>query len=243
MDSEIPTVLATSSESYSGFPWPIQNCRVDIDYTFEFSGLRLADLDARWSASRGDPRLLVDFDFPRTKIGEIEISTAVDCPRSVSRGIVNLITRRLRNELNGRHNVHANGMDLDLTFNIDHNTNQLLVDLDTEFDVSSVSIDIDWSNVETIRILGIPISVMDRDDILGPPKSHSSMRAMLFSDALAGLADSVEDGLNALVPEGHSICSLTGNSSSMEMKLPRAGLNLCVRLESIQPGRFGPRFP
>ncbi|MEE2789218.1 MAG: hypothetical protein VX589_17915 [Myxococcota bacterium] len=247
LDEPIPTTLVRSTETYGGFPWPVQNCEVELDYTFEFSGLRLDDLDARWRHVGGDPRLVVDFDFPRRKIGEVSISTAVHCPHGISRSIVKALTKTLRRELNGRHNVLAHGMDLDLTFDIDHDGEQLLVTLDTDFDVNSISIDLDWTKVETIRLLGIPIPVVDRDDILEPAKDIMLEEGgAIFSEALAGLADNVEDGLNGLVPTGHRICDLRGTNSSMEMETaPGSDRLACmrIRLNRRLTSSLGPRFP
>ncbi len=245
LDEAIPIVLDESSETYSGFPWPVQNCEVQLDYAFEFDGLSLDDLDARWRSNGGDPQLRVDLDFPRSKIGEIDIDVDVDCPSNVSEGIVNFFTSTLRNELQGRHDVFANGMDLDLYFDIDHNGRQLLVDLQTEFDASSITVDLDWSKVETIRVLGFNIDVVDRNDILGPAETLLIEEGnAVFADALAGLADSVEDGLNQLVPEGHQICELRGTNSSMEMETIEGSNSwACARVKAnpIQRGSLSSR--
>ena len=219
LNEDIPVVLDSSSESYTDLPWPVQNCEVHLDYTFEFDGLSLNDMSSRWRSNGGAPQLHVDFDFPESKIGEIDIDVEVDCPSNLSRNIVNFFTRKLRNELQGRHDVFANGMDLDLRFNIDHNGEELLVDLDTVFNARSIRVDLDWSNVETINVMGFNIDVVDRNDILEPAEALLVDEGnAVFSEALSGLADSVANGLNELVPDGHQICDVSGDSSGMDME-------------------------
>ena len=142
----------------------------------------------------------VDLDFTDNNVGEISINVDVDCPSSASEWLVNLFTGKVQNALEGTHTIKASNRDLDINVMLDHNTTEVLADLDVDFKVGNLWIPLDWDSID---------NYIDRDDVEEPARElFESVAGELLEESLTMIPDMVADAMQATVPEGHEICSL-----------------------------------
>ena len=106
--------------------------------------------------------------------------------------------------------------DLDLIFTFDHSGATLTADLDLDFDVGNLWLDLDWSRVETINVLWWEIDVIDNEDVEEPARAlFESLGDEMLTAALADLPATVADMFAEPIEDGHTICSVSATSSSM----------------------------
>ena len=142
----IASRVGTIDQTIDGFPWPLQNCEIHVDGTIDFRGIDLYDLDAEWTNRRGEAAFKIDFDFQGTQtVARVNIDAVADCPSGLNRWV---IQQRLDRYLNGRHNVRASGMDLDIWIPFFEEDDQVETDLEVRFVVDGVSLSgVDWGKL------------------------------------------------------------------------------------------------
>ncbi len=143
LDAPIASRVGTINQTIDGFSWPMQNCEIQVDGTIDFRGMDLYDLDAEWTERRGKAAFKIDFDFEGTQtVARVTIDAVADCPSGLNQW---LIQKRLDNHLNGRHNVRASGMDLDVWIPFFEEDGGVATDLEVRFVVNRVSLSgVDW---------------------------------------------------------------------------------------------------
>ena len=200
LGGEIPSLVHSDEWSFTDFPWPVQNCEMTIGLDVYFDQLKMTDLQANWTTFQGQPSMHVDLDFTENKVGEITIDVDVDCPSSLSEWLVNVFTGKVQNALEGTHDIKASNRDLDINVMLDHNTVEVLADLDVDFSVGNLWIPLDWDSID---------KYIDRDDVEEPARElFESVAGDLLQDSLTMIPELVADAMQSTVPEGHQICSL-----------------------------------
>lgn len=220
LSDPIPSHLKTIEKTVDGFSWPVQNCEVNVTADVYFDQLNLYDLQGKWTTYQGKPALKVDFDFSEKNIGHIVVDAEVDCPKSLSKKIVNAIAGSVLDELNGTHTINTWNRDLDLYVTFDHTDDEIVAQMAVEFSVGSLSIDIDWNQIDMINMPWPlkDIDGVDRDDIEGPALNHLETAAdSMLGSALDVLPDYLEEVMESSIPDGHIICDIEIKSSGLNI--------------------------
>lgn len=225
LGGEIPEDIDSTSETISGLSWPLQNCEVTFNTEVRFDSLEMTDLQARWAEdSQNVPELRIDLDFGADKVGEVEIDIVVDCPSSLSTWLVNAFTKELRNEANGVHNIYSNGRDLDLTFELDHDGEDIYAELFTEFRADNLFIDIDWTKVEQLSFLWFTVDVTDGEEIEeSARKDFETAVDDILEESLGDLEETVEDILMSGIPSDETICDIDVKNGDLLIKTSSEG--------------------
>jgi len=239
LGEEIPEIIETSTETIGGLPWPVQNCVVHVTSEIRFESLEMTDLQAWWKQSSGT-QLRIDLDFGKDKIGEVEMLVEVDCPSSLSSSIVKAFTGKLRNELNGVHGVYTYNRDLDLTFDLDHDDDNIYADLNVKFEADNLYIDIDWSKVETLKVLWWTIDVTDGSEVEETARADfESIVDSLLQDSLSSLEGTVADMIESGLPNGETICSMKVAGGDLDITTSsKTGALPCLQMKKA-PLVFG----
>jgi hypothetical protein len=210
-----------------GFPWPLQNCEVDIEADINFEGIRLFDLQADWVTHDGSPSLRIDFDFNGTQtLASVDIDATANCPSGFNEW---LIQKRLDKHLNGSRNVNASGLDLDVWVMFDEENDSVVSDLDVEFDVGSVDIaGVNWDKLYTD-----PSDVEDeaRDELQSQAQS-------IFEDALSELPEIALDLLFNGIDEDAPVCDLDVSGGEFTVSTGTTGRFGCMRRVIARIKRF-----
>ena len=201
-----------------GFPWPIQNCEIDIEADINFEGIRLYDLDADWVTHSGSPSLRIDFDFNGTQtLATVDIDATASCPSGVNEYF---IQRRLDSYLNGTKNVNASGLDLDVWVMFDEENDSIVSTLDVSFDVGNIDITgVRWSKL-----------FVDPTDIEEDARIEVQSQAQaIFEEALADLPEVALDLLFNAVDEDAPVCDLDVSSGEFTVSTGSTGRFNCMR--------------
>ena len=203
----IATRVGVIDETLDGFPWPLQNCEVQIDGSIDFRGLDLFDLDAKWTNRNGEAAFKIDFDFNGTQtVARVDIDAVADCPSGFNEW---LIQTRLDNHLNGRHNVTASGMDLDIWIPFFEEDDRVNTDLEVRFEVGSVSLSgVNWSKLY--------VDAADMNELF---RAQLETEAdTIFEESLSELPvialDLLENGFDADAP----LCSINQAGGELTVK-------------------------
>ena len=133
----IASRVGTIDQTIDGFPWPLQNCEIHVDGTIDFRGIDLYDLDAEWTNRRGEAAFKIDFDFQGTQT----VASRHRCRGRLPIGPESwVIQQRLDKYLNGRPDMRASGMDLDIWIPFFEENDQVETDLEVRFVVDGVSL-------------------------------------------------------------------------------------------------------
>ena len=215
LGGEIPSHVYSDSWVYDDFPWPVQNCEVTTDVDVFFESLQLTDLQAKWTTRSGYPAMHVDFDFTENTVGHIEINVDVDCPNGLSEALVKAFTKKMRNAMNGSHTINASNRDLDIYITLDNTPTDIIAEMDLDFDVGNLWIDLDWSAVSAF---------IDPDDIEEPARQlFEDMGDLLLEDALADVPDMVADGIESTLNPDHEICSVKRETDGITITTDEPG--------------------
>ena len=231
LGGEIGSTLASGVEVIDNFPWPLQNCEVELDYEVRLNEIDLYDLMAGWRTHDGEPSLWIDFDFDNwANVADFRVVHDVDCPSWINE---NALTGLFNVAIpSGWREVTLNGLDLDLWVTLANGGSQIDADLDIRVGLSEISTDTYLSNLPgnvdqlVLNALGLDIGSM-----------QDTIEAQL-SDALTDLPDAVADLLNDALPDGHVICDIGVESNELVITSDDPGRMSCSRWIVIPRGSF-----
>jgi hypothetical protein len=230
LGAPLPSAIDSTTEVIDGLSWPFQNCEVTFQSDVYFESIEMTDLRAWWSKSGGKPRLRVDLDFGKDAVGHVDMSVNVSCPSSLSEWLVKAFTQKLRNEVNGSHTIYTYNRDLDLTFNLDHDEDNILADLNVDFEVGNLYVDIDWSKVENLKVLWWTIEVTDGAEVEEDARSYfESEVGGLLNSSLGSLEDTVVSTIEMGLPGGEVICDIDVENKDLVVTTSSSnGTNPCM---------------
>ena len=217
----IPETLYSGSTSLIDFPWPMQNCEVDLSYEVRLDELKLYDLDSGWREFRGAPSLWIDFDFESwADVLEFRIDYEVDCPKRINERALNgLFGIAIPN---GWRQLSVRGLDLDLWVSFADAGDELSADLYLDIDLSEIDTDTYLSNlpgnVDQAILDALGFDLVSIED---------EIEAQLY-DAFSDLPGEVASAINGELPEGHTVCSV-GLDGGLEVITDEPGMLSCVR--------------
>ena len=207
----LPADLQSGAQTFPirGFPWPMQNCVVNVELGVDLTGLQLDDANANWETHDGLPSLHVDFDPVTSRVAEGSLSFTPDCPSSISQAALNLVLRDLS------ISVLFTGMDLDYWVMLDHDRRNVYSSADARFRFSSIRFDTSLPSV--IENL---IDIQDMvEDLAGLTESQieSFVGAELTSAYDSDVASTVDD-LYADDIDGDWVCDIDVVSGELVIK-------------------------
>ena len=196
----IPEIVDTMEITLDDFPWPVQNCVVEITAEIHFNGLNLYNLTADWNTHGDAAGMHVDWDFHGSQhVADAYIEADVSCPKALAEAIVRPI---VENNVEGWRTVTASNMDLDLWVTFEENGDQLAGDLDLDFDVGDLEISLGWTKLEKYGV--------DRDDIEDDARhTLEDVGNDMLTAAMTDLPDEMASLLSEPVPEDYTVCDVT----------------------------------
>ena len=196
----IPEIVDTMEITLDDFPWPVQNCVVEITAEIHFNGLDLYNLTADWTTHGDAAGMHVDWDFHGSQhVADAYIEADVTCPKVLAESIVEGV---VNNNVVGWRSVNASGMDLDLWITFDGDGDELVGDLDLDFDVGDLELSLGWTKLEKYGV--------DRDDIEESARQTlEDVGNNMLNAALADLPDEMASLLSDPIPEGNTICDVS----------------------------------
>ena len=200
LSEPIPEIVDTMEITLDDFPWPVQNCVVEITAEIHFNGLNLYNLTAGWTTHDNAAGIHVDWDFHGSQhVADAYIEADVSCPKALAEAIVRPI---VENNVEGWRTVTASDMDLDLWVTFEGNGDELAGTLDLDFDVGDLEISLGWTKLEKYGV--------DRDDIEDDARATlEDVGNDMLTAALSDLPDEMASLLSDPVPEDKTICDVT----------------------------------
>lgn len=203
----IASEVGTIDETITGFPWPLQNCEVRVDGTIYFEGLNLYDLDARWTDRHEEAAFHIDFDFNGTQtVAEVDIDAVADCPSAINEWA---IQKLLNANLNGRHDVRASDMDLDIWIPFFEESDRVATDLEVRFRVDSVNLSgVNWGAL-----------FLDADEMNEMFRSELQREADdIFEESLSDLPAVALQLLHYGIDGDAPVCSISQSGGELTVK-------------------------
>ena len=205
LSTPIDGTLFSASDTVSGFPWPMQNCEVDLSATVDLSSLKLYNLDAEWRAHSSKPSMHIDFDFQsHAHVVDATIDANVRCPSAINDSVLQAALDAIIP--NHAVQIDLTGLDLDLDVMLAVSGGRISGTLDTQVAIGGV--DIHSTITDIANLLGLSDNAIMGAFGLDVSTLGSTVEPML-NDALASLPSQVASYLQMGVPAGQSVTAVS----------------------------------
>jgi hypothetical protein len=190
------TSALTDVYHFQGLPWPMQNCDIYIDLGgMKIKGVSLTDLASAWTTHDGKPALWVDFDQTAgAKFASGTVEGDVACPDPLNEIV---IKPKLPN---GAYSLSLEGLDIDIWISFSFSGSTVTASVQADVDLSGISISpaLNYGDIEELLA----------DAGYDLPTLESLVEHGLIS-SLHSVAQQAAAQLQATVPSGQSICSIS----------------------------------
>jgi hypothetical protein len=194
-----------------GLPFPFQGCDVFLDVNMTIFGLEFTNASAKWEMHGEVPSFKLDLDPTRssTELALGAISRNVDCPNPLNEPIVAGFVP------NGVASILLDDVDLDLWFDLAFSGNRVTATTKVAFDFAQMRLSPPLAPiVENSQGSFQDIVEAQTGMTMGDLKAQANRT---LENKLSSARDQIEKLIEAAVPDGQIICSLSVNGGKLVM--------------------------
>ena len=194
-----------------GLPFPFEGCDIFLDVNMTIWGLEFTNAEAKWVMHNGVPAFTLDLDptHSSTEFASGVISRNVDCPNPINEPIVAGFVP------NGVSSIKLDDVDLDVWFDLAISDSHVTATTTVDFDFSQMRLSpalapIVQNSQGSFQDIVEAQTGMTMDDLKGQANRT-------LASKLSAVRDQLENLIEAAVPDGQKICSLTVTNGKLVM--------------------------